>query len=70
MARILDEATQANAKVVLIGDTEQLQAIEAGAAFRAIVERTGFVELSTIKRQRRLATRSHKITRDSQTEAH
>jgi len=40
------------AKVVLIGDPEQLQAIEAGAAFRSVVERHGSVEITDIRRQR------------------
>ena len=34
------------------GDAEQLQPIEAGAAFRAIAERVGYQELSGIRRQR------------------
>ena len=42
----------AGAKVVLVGDAEQLQPIEAGAAFRAIAERVGYQELSGIRRQR------------------
>ncbi|WP_328600464.1 BID domain-containing protein [Mesorhizobium xinjiangense] len=37
---------------MLVGDAEQLQPIEAGAAFRAIVERTGYAELETIYRQK------------------
>lgn len=52
LARILDEVTQTGAKLVLIGDPEQLQAIEAGAAFRAIIERIGAVELIQIHRQK------------------
>ncbi|MGI4807316.1 MAG: Ti-type conjugative transfer relaxase TraA, partial [Janthinobacterium lividum] len=36
MERVLSAARDAGAKVVLIGDPEQLQAIEAGAAFRAL----------------------------------
>ncbi|MBK6411689.1 MAG: AAA family ATPase [Sphingopyxis sp.] len=40
-----------SAKVVLVGDPEQLQAIEAGAAFRAAAERHGAVEISSIRRQ-------------------
>ena len=39
MERLLS-AAEAGAKVVLVGDPEQLQAIEAGAAFRAIAEAT------------------------------
>jgi hypothetical protein len=34
MERVLSHARDAGAKVVLVGDPEQLQAIEAGAAFR------------------------------------
>ena len=36
MERLLHFARQAGAKVVLVGDAQQLQAIEAGGAFRAI----------------------------------
>ncbi|MBN8842571.1 MAG: MobA/MobL family protein [Sphingomonadales bacterium] len=39
------------AKVVLVGDPEQLQAIEAGAAFRAAAERHGAIEITAIRRQ-------------------
>jgi len=38
--------------VVLVGDPEQLQAIEAGAALRAISERHGVVEVTAVRRQR------------------
>ena len=41
MERVLSHARDAGAKVVLVGDPEQLQAIEAGAAFRSISERHG-----------------------------
>lgn len=37
---------------MLVGDHEQLQAIGAGAPFRAIAEQIGHVELSDIRRQR------------------
>ncbi len=65
MERVLSRAADAGAKVVLVGDPQQLQAIEAGAAFRAIHERHGGVEISEVRRQhdgwqqdatRRLAT--------------
>jgi Ti-type conjugative transfer relaxase TraA len=52
MAKLLHQAHEANAKVVFVGDPQQLQAIEAGAAFRALLERTGYVELTDIRRQR------------------
>ncbi len=51
MAKIIEEAHRAGAKVALVGDPEQLQAIEAGAAYRAIAERVGFVEMTDIRRQ-------------------
>jgi len=51
VGRLMDEASAGGAKVVLVGDPQQLQAIEAGAAFRAISERTQFVELTEIRRQ-------------------
>jgi Ti-type conjugative transfer relaxase TraA len=50
--RVLSEAKRHGAKVVLVGDAEQLQPIEAGAAFRAIAERVGYQELTAIRRQR------------------
>lgn len=52
MAGFVDAVVRAGAKIVLVGDPEQLQPIEAGAAFRAIVDRIGYVELETIYRQR------------------
>ncbi len=51
MATFVDAVTRSGAKLILVGDAEQLQPIEAGAAFRAIVERTGYAELETIYRQ-------------------
>lgn len=51
MDRVLSQTVQAGAKVVLVGDAEQLQAIEAGAAFRALTERHGAVEITQIRRQ-------------------
>ncbi len=51
MERGLSEAERAGAKVVLVGDPEQLQAIEAGAAFRSLAERHGAAEITEIRRQ-------------------
>ena len=50
--RVLAAAERAGAKVVLVGDPEQLQAIEAGAAFRALAERHGASEITEVRRQR------------------
>jgi len=52
LARFVAEAAKAGAKIVLVGDHEQLQAIGAGAPFRAIAERIGHAALSDIRRQR------------------
>src|SRR3546814_11428870 len=35
----------------MVGDTQQLQAIEAGAAFRLLAERHGAAELGEVRRQ-------------------
>ena len=51
MERVLSQARDAGAKVVMVGDPEQLQAIEAGAAFRALAERHGAAEISDVRRQ-------------------
>jgi hypothetical protein len=51
MERVISEAEKRGAKVVLVGDPEQLQAIEAGAAFRSIAERHGSVEIMQVRRQ-------------------
>lgn len=52
MVRFIEEVEARGAKIVLVGDHEQLQSIGAGAAFRAIGERTGFAELNGVRRQR------------------
>ncbi len=52
MERVLSHAAEAGAKVVLVGDPQQLQSIEAGAAFRSIHERHGGVEITEVRRQR------------------
>jgi len=52
MDRLLKLAETSGAKVVMIGDPEQLQAIEAGAAFRALAARHGAVEITQVRRQR------------------
>ena len=61
LERALSHAAEAVAKVVLVGDPQQLQAIDAGAAFRSIHERHGGAEIGEVRRQRkdwqRLATR-------------
>jgi Ti-type conjugative transfer relaxase TraA len=51
LSRFVIEAERAGAKIVLVGDPEQLQPIGPGAAFRAVSERVGFAELGEIRRQ-------------------
>ena len=51
MGRVLEAAQASGAKVVLVGDARQLQPIEAGAAFRAVAEQVGVVEIETVRRQ-------------------
>jgi Ti-type conjugative transfer relaxase TraA len=51
LSRFVTEADRAGAKIVLVGDPEQLQPIGPGAAFRAVTERVGFAELGEIRRQ-------------------
>lgn len=41
----------AGAKLVLVGDTRQLQPVDAGGAMRAIQDRVGAAEMSEIRRQ-------------------
>jgi Ti-type conjugative transfer relaxase TraA len=52
LQRVLAEAAGAGAKVVMVGDVQQLQAIEAGAAFRLLAEQHGAAEISEVRRQR------------------
>jgi conjugative relaxase-like TrwC/TraI family protein len=51
LARLLDHAQQAGAKVVLVGDDRQLAAIDAGGGFRALRLRLGASELVENRRQ-------------------
>lgn len=51
MAELMNRADQAGAKVVLVGDTRQLQPIDAGGAMRSIQERVGRAEMNEIRRQ-------------------
>ncbi|TBY70762.1 Ti-type conjugative transfer relaxase TraA [Rhizobium leguminosarum bv. viciae] len=52
LAHFVDEVKRAGAKLVLVGDHEQLQAIGAGAPFRAIAEAVGHAQLSDVRRQK------------------
>ena len=52
MNHLLQAAKKAGAKVVMVGDAEQLQAIDAGAGFRALTERHGSVKIDEVRRQK------------------
>lgn len=52
LGRVLAAAKRAGAKVVLLGDDKQLAAIEAGAAFRAVVQHVGAAEITEVRRQK------------------
>ena len=52
MCRIIEQVARAGAKLVLVGDPEQLAPIAAGAPLRAIIDTSGHVVLSDIRRQR------------------
>jgi Ti-type conjugative transfer relaxase TraA len=51
LERVLSHAAEAGTKVVLVGDPQQLQAIEAGAAFRSIYERHRGAKIGEVRRQ-------------------
>lgn len=52
MQRFVTKIEETGAKLILLGDARQLQPIQAGAAFRAIAEDVGYVELAGVRRQR------------------
>jgi conjugative relaxase-like TrwC/TraI family protein len=52
LGELLDFAEAARAKVVLVGDPQQLPEIDAGGAFRALLTRTDPIELHVNRRQR------------------
>ncbi|NBC88527.1 MAG: Ti-type conjugative transfer relaxase TraA, partial [Alphaproteobacteria bacterium] len=52
LKRVLSQASEAGAKVVLVGDPQQLQSIEAGAAFRSLHDRHGGARIGEVRRQR------------------
>lgn len=49
---VQDAACAAGAKLVAVGDSKQLQPIEAGGIFRALAREHGAAEISSIRRQR------------------
>ncbi|MDE3023736.1 MAG: relaxase domain-containing protein, partial [Pseudomonadota bacterium] len=57
MEKLVRACDKAGAKLVLVGDSKQLQAIDAGAAFRAIADKIGRFEMQDVKRQQHAADR-------------
>ncbi len=53
LARFIERIEQSGGKLVLVGDSEQLQPINAGAPFREIAERVQTTGLVGIRRQKR-----------------
>lgn len=51
MARVADKMQEIGAKMVLVGDPDQLQPIEAGTPFRDFVARHGASQLHEVHRQ-------------------
>jgi Ti-type conjugative transfer relaxase TraA len=51
MSDLIDKVQESGAKLVLVGDSKQLQSIEAGGAFKAISNEIGGVELNEVRRQ-------------------
>ncbi|WP_321865391.1 MobF family relaxase [Paraburkholderia tropica] len=51
-AVVQEAVVNAGAKLIAVGDSKQLQPIEAGGIFRALVREHGAAEISTIRRQR------------------
>jgi len=52
MNNVLSEIEKAGAKLILVGDGEQLQPIQTGCPFRDIAVQEGFTEIGTIRRQK------------------
>ncbi len=62
LARVAEQLRARGCKLVLIGDPDQLQPIQAGTPFRDIVDKTGAARLTEIRRQ--MADWQRKASRD------
>ncbi|MGJ8530122.1 AAA family ATPase [Maritalea sp.] len=49
--QVLEIVNRAGAKIIMVGDAEQLQPIQAGSPFRDLTVQQGFAEIGTIRRQ-------------------
>ncbi|PUA17325.1 MobF family relaxase [Glaciimonas sp. PCH181] len=52
LSKLLNQIHDVGAKAVLVGDSRQLQPIDAGGAFRLLAERLGYASLRNVIRQR------------------
>jgi hypothetical protein len=52
LARLLEAAEEAQARLVLVGDDRQLPEIQAGGLFSVLADRLGAIELTQVRRQR------------------
>ena len=52
MHNLMKRVSKVGAKIVLVGDAEQLQPIQAGGPLRSISQQAGYCEISTIRRQK------------------
>lgn len=51
MKALLEQAERAGAKVILIGDRKQLDSVERGGMFSIMADRTGYKEITKVRRQ-------------------
>jgi Ti-type conjugative transfer relaxase TraA len=58
LARLLEETDKVHAKLVLVGDANQLQPIEAGQLFERVSHEVGAARLTDIRRQRHESERA------------
>lgn len=58
LSSIIGAVNKAKAKIILVGDPDQLKPINKGEIFRAIASYTGYIELSEIRRQKDLGDRA------------
>lgn len=58
LASIIEAVNKAHAKIILVGDPDQLKPIHKGEIFKAIAAHTGYLELSNIRRQKDLGDRN------------
>lgn len=57
MAYLVESVNKVGAKIILVGDPDQLKPIHKGEIFRGIAARVGYIELERITRQRNLEDR-------------